>query len=107
MRTEPPVDVHVLERDDPDRPGGRRFGSLVHAIFAMSDVGSAADALNALASVQGRMVGATEDEIDAAVATVVRALAHPVAQRAAAARRKRRTPSRGPGTAQNGARKSC
>jgi ATP-dependent helicase/nuclease subunit A len=31
------------------------------------------------------MVGATEDEIDAAVATVVRALAHPVVQRAAAA----------------------
>jgi len=64
-RTEPSVDVRVLERDDPDRPGGRRFGSLVHALFASIDLGSAADALKALASVQGRMVGATEDEIDA------------------------------------------
>jgi ATP-dependent helicase/nuclease subunit A len=84
MPTEPSVDVHVLERDDLDRPGGRRFGSLVHALFALIDLGSA-DALNAVASVQGRMIGATEDEIDAAVATAVRALAHPVMQRAAAA----------------------
>jgi ATP-dependent helicase/nuclease subunit A len=49
------------------------------------DLGSAADPLKAVASVQGRMVGAAEDEIDAAIATVVRALAHPVVQRAAEA----------------------
>ena len=85
MRTEPSVDIRVLERDDPNRPSGRRFGSLVHALFASIDLTSAADALKALVSVQGRMVGATEDEIDAAVTTVVRTLAHPVVQRAAAA----------------------
>src|ERR1700739_1062531 len=26
LRTEPSVDLHVLERDDVDRPGGRGFG---------------------------------------------------------------------------------
>lgn len=83
--TEPSVDVRVLERDDPDRPGGRRFGSLVHALFASIDLSSVANRLKTLATVQGRMVGATEDEIDAAVATVVRTLAHPVLQTAAAA----------------------
>jgi ATP-dependent helicase/nuclease subunit A len=85
MRTEPSVEIRVLERHDPVRPGGRRFGSLVHALFASIDLGSTADTLKALASVQGRMVGATEDEIDAAVAIVVRTIAHPIVQRAAAA----------------------
>ena len=34
LRTEPRVDVHVLERDDVNRPGGRRFGTPVHALLA-------------------------------------------------------------------------
>jgi ATP-dependent helicase/nuclease subunit A len=83
-RTEPPVDVHVLERDV-GRPGGRRFGALVHALLALIDLGSTTDALKATAAVQGRIVGATDEEIDAAVATVSRALAHPILRRAAAA----------------------
>jgi hypothetical protein len=69
LRTEPSVDVHVLERDV-NRPGGRRFGTLVHALLALIDLESKTDALRKTAAVQGRILGATEEEIDAAVATV-------------------------------------
>jgi ATP-dependent helicase/nuclease subunit A len=86
LRTEPSVDVHVLERDV-DRPGGQRFGTLVHALLALIDLESTTDALKATAAVQGRIVGATGEEIDAAVATVWRALAHPILRTASASAR--------------------
>jgi ATP-dependent exoDNAse (exonuclease V) beta subunit len=84
---EPSIEVHVLERDEIDRPGGRRFGTLVHALLALIDLGSADDDIRATAAVQGRIFGATEVEIDAAVAAVVRAMAHPILRRAANAAR--------------------
>jgi ATP-dependent helicase/nuclease subunit A len=87
LRAEPNVDLHVLERDDVDRPGGRRFGTLVHALLAVIDLESTTDALKKTAAVQGRILGATEEEIDAAVATVLRALAHPILRMAAASAR--------------------
>jgi hypothetical protein len=34
-----PVEVHVVARDGVDRPGGRRFGTLVHAVLALIDLG--------------------------------------------------------------------
>ena len=80
-----PVEVHVVARDEADRPGGRRFGSLVHAVLALIDLPSSSDDVAAIAAVQGKIVGATKEEIDAAVATVLRAKAHPVLQRAAKA----------------------
>jgi hypothetical protein len=87
LRTEPSVDLHVLERDDIDRPGGRRFGTLVHSLLALIDLESTSDALKKTAAVQGRILGATEEEIDVAVATVSRALAHPILRMAAASAR--------------------
>jgi ATP-dependent helicase/nuclease subunit A len=87
LRTEPSVDLHVLERENVDRPGGRRFGTLVHALLALIDLESTTDALKKMAAVQGRTLGATEEEIDAAVATVLRALAHPILRTAAASAR--------------------
>jgi len=84
VAAEPSVDVHILERDDIDRPGGRRFGTLVHALLALIDMESTTDALKKTAAVQGRILGATEEEIDASVATVLRALAHPILRTAAA-----------------------
>lgn len=80
-----PVEVHVVARDGADRPGGRRFGTLVHAVLALIDLPSSSDDVAATAAVQGKMVGATKEEIDAAVVTVLRAKAHPVLQRAAEA----------------------
>jgi ATP-dependent helicase/nuclease subunit A len=66
---------------------GRRFGTLVHALLAVIDLESTTDALKKTAAVQGRILGATEEEIDAAVATVLRALAHPILRMAAASAR--------------------
>ncbi|SFP36920.1 UvrD-like helicase C-terminal domain-containing protein [Bradyrhizobium sp. Ghvi] len=77
------VEVHVVARDGTDRPGGRRFGTLVHAVLALIDLQSSSVDLAAIATVQGKIVGATKEEIDAAVATVSRAKAHPLLQRAA------------------------
>jgi ATP-dependent exoDNAse (exonuclease V) beta subunit len=82
---EPPVDVEKVERGDLDRPGGRRFGVLVHSLLASVDLKADAPAVEAAASVHGRIVGATADEISAAIATMDRVLKHPVLRRAASA----------------------
>ncbi|WP_256375079.1 PD-(D/E)XK nuclease family protein [Bradyrhizobium sp. WSM2793] len=78
-----PVEVHVVARDGTDRPGGRRFGTLVHAVLALIDLQSSSVDLAAIAAVQGKIVGATKEEIDAAVAAISRAKTHPLLQRAA------------------------
>jgi ATP-dependent exoDNAse (exonuclease V) beta subunit len=80
----PGVDIERVDRGDLERPGGRRFGALVHALLASIDLTADADAVRTVASVQGRMVGATEEEISGAVATVGRVIKHPILQRAAA-----------------------
>ena len=82
---EPRVDVEKVERGDLERPGGRRFGALVHALLASIDLKADAPAVEAAASVHGRIVGATEEEISAAIATVGRVLEHPILRRAASA----------------------
>jgi ATP-dependent helicase/nuclease subunit A len=64
---EPHVHIERLERADQKRPGGRRFGALVHALLASIDLKANADAIQAAAIVHGRMVGATEHEISAAI----------------------------------------
>ncbi len=70
------------------RPSGKRFGRLVHAVLAVVDL--RATDLAALAASQARLVGATADEVAAAIASVRAALAHPLLVRAAAARELRR-----------------
>jgi ATP-dependent helicase/nuclease subunit A len=77
------VDVEVVARADAERPSGRRFGALVHGILAAIDLNATSEEIGAMARVQGRLVGATEAEIEAAVHTVVAALAHPIMRRAA------------------------
>ena len=67
------------------RPRGKRFGVLVHATLAeVSLVASESDA-HAMATIQGRLVGATLAEVDAAKSAVTSALAHPLMLRAAKA----------------------
>jgi hypothetical protein len=75
--------VEVVTRADPERPGGRRFGALVHGILAAVDLNATPEEISAMARAHGRLVGATEAEIEAAVPTVVAALAHPIMRRAA------------------------
>jgi ATP-dependent helicase/nuclease subunit A len=83
LRAHPPVQVEMIERGDFERPSGRRFGALVHALLASIDLNAGADAIQALAAVNGRLVGATEEEIQAAIVIVGSALRHPILQRAA------------------------
>jgi ATP-dependent helicase/nuclease subunit A len=82
------VQVELIKRDDVERPSGRRFGALVHAMLASVDLDSDALAIQASAAVNGRLVGATEEETIAAVATVRDTLEHPILRRAAASARK-------------------
>jgi ATP-dependent helicase/nuclease subunit A len=80
----PEVAVESIEIDF-SRPHGKRFGILVHAVLSVAPLNSDHDAIADVARVQGRILGATEVEVAAAVETVHRALRHPLMQRAAAA----------------------
>ncbi len=70
---------------DVSRPHGKRFGILVHAVLSVVPLNSDHEAIADVARAQGRILGATEDEVAAAAETVHRALRHPLMQRAAAA----------------------
>ncbi|HSB11698.1 MAG TPA: UvrD-helicase domain-containing protein [Blastocatellia bacterium] len=70
---------------DFSRPHGKRFGTLVHAVLSVVDLNADRAGVNAVASLQGRLLGASAEEIDAAAETSSRALAHPLMRRAAAA----------------------
>jgi ATP-dependent exoDNAse (exonuclease V) beta subunit len=70
----------------PRRPGGQRFGSLVHALIADMPLDAADDRTIArLASAHGRVLGADATEIAAAEELVQRLMKHPVIQAAARA----------------------
>jgi ATP-dependent exoDNAse (exonuclease V) beta subunit len=58
------------------RPAGRRFGTLVHATLANIALDAGRAAVAAMAATHGRITGATDDEVDAAVETIVGALRH-------------------------------
>jgi ATP-dependent helicase/nuclease subunit A len=68
-----------------ERPRGKRFGTLVHAILAHLALDAEATAIAAQASFFGRALDATPNEVRAAIATVANALASPLMRRAAAA----------------------
>jgi len=83
------IDVTTFaEATAPNRPGGQRFGSLVHALIADMPL-DAPDArtIARLASAHGRVLGADAAEIAAAEAIVLRVWQHPVLQAAARANR--------------------
>jgi ATP-dependent exoDNAse (exonuclease V) beta subunit len=84
LEDRPPVQIERIERGDSKRPSGRRFGALVHAILATVDLDADADAIKASALVNGRLVGATEEEIDAAAVAVRATLEHRILRRASA-----------------------
>ena len=75
-----PIDVRVENiAGDVVRPGGARFGTLVHALLADVPLSSAADrVLDRLAAAHGRVLGAPAEEIEAAIAVVRRVVEHPL-----------------------------
>jgi len=78
------IEVQEVALDRRGRPGGKRFGTLVHAVLATVDLAADEPAVRAAARAQGRLVGASEDEVDAAAVAVRAALDHPLLRRAAA-----------------------
>jgi len=60
-----PAQIDKVERGHSDRPGGRRFGALVHAVLASVDFNAEADAIRESAATNGKLVGSTEEEVDA------------------------------------------
>jgi ATP-dependent exoDNAse (exonuclease V) beta subunit len=79
------VDVESAAEGAP-RPGGVRFGTLVHAILAAVPLAPGNDtAAGQLADAHGRVLGAPAEEIAAAADVVRRVLRHPVLAAAARA----------------------
>ncbi|MCY4028087.1 MAG: UvrD-helicase domain-containing protein [Acidobacteria bacterium] len=97
----PPVTLVELPRDA-GRPEGARFGSLVHQVLAdvpldeapaadpraAGATGGASASVSAVACLNGRILGATEEEIAAAARVAARVLEHPLLARARAASRR-------------------
>lgn len=77
--------VERLVRATETRPGGRRFGALVHRLLAAVDLNGGPQAVRTMVAIQARLVGATEEEVESAVSVVTRALLHPLLKRAAVA----------------------
>jgi ATP-dependent exoDNAse (exonuclease V) beta subunit len=79
-------DVPIIDASSPgERPSGRRFGILVHALLAHVPLDASLDDVRDLARVQSRMLGATDEERDAAAAIVSRVVVHDLWQQARAA----------------------
>ena len=64
------------------RPGGLRFGALVHAVLATVPLHADSGQIERIAAQQGRIVSAPEEEIEAAKFVVALVLAHPLLDRA-------------------------
>lgn len=79
----PHVRVETVADTSSKRPGGKRFGALVHAVLASINF-SEVDTVQQSAAMNGRLIGATDEEIEAAIAAVRAALEHPLLRRAAA-----------------------
>ena len=73
----PPVEIVELPRAA-NRPSGRRFGTLVHAVLASVPLDGDLNIIQRLATIHGRILGAPQDEVDAASESVRVALAHRV-----------------------------
>jgi ATP-dependent exoDNAse (exonuclease V) beta subunit len=78
-----PIPVEEVEVDRP-RPGGRRFGALVHVALSLVPLDADASVVASVVDSQARLLGAGADERAAAAVAVGRALAHPLLRRAAA-----------------------
>jgi ATP-dependent exoDNAse (exonuclease V) beta subunit len=77
----PPVEIVELPRAA-NRPSGRRFGTLVHAVLASVPLDGGLAVIQHLATIHGRVLGAPAEEIGSASETVQTALAHPLLNQA-------------------------
>ena len=77
--------IEIVEAHRGDRPGGARFGELVHAVLASTPLDAGREAVHALTEVQARMLSAPVEEVATASELVTRVLAHELLARARAA----------------------
>jgi len=77
--------IEIVDAHRGDRPGGARFGELVHAVLASTPLDAGREAVHALTEVQARMLSAPVDEVASAIELVTRVLAHELLARARAA----------------------
>jgi ATP-dependent helicase/nuclease subunit A len=77
----PSVEIVELPRAA-NRPSGRRFGALVHAVLASVPLDGDLSVMQRLAAIHGRILGAPAEEIDSASEVVRSALAHSLLNRA-------------------------
>lgn len=82
-REDDEVDVEEVSLDRGGRPGGRRFGILVHRVLETVDLDADEPAVWAASRAAGRLEGASEAEVEAAAVAVRAALDHPLLRRAA------------------------
>jgi ATP-dependent exoDNAse (exonuclease V) beta subunit len=84
MAGKDPIDVRVesTEMSRQGRPHGKRFGILVHGVLSTIDLAAEPERATRAARAEGRLLGATPEEMDAAAASVVAALRHPLLSRA-------------------------
>ena len=81
------VVIEATEATRRARPHGKRFGILVHAVLATVALDADESAIADAARIQGRIAGASEEEVAASRDVVRAALAHPLLARARAAER--------------------
>jgi ATP-dependent exoDNAse (exonuclease V) beta subunit len=84
------IQVEKVLHADTERPIGRRFGALVHAVLASVPLDANTDEIGSATEANARLLDATAEEINAAVTTVRNALQHPLMRRAAGANELRR-----------------
>jgi ATP-dependent exoDNAse (exonuclease V) beta subunit len=84
------VDVVGARHASPAGPTGRRFGTLVHSVLRDVPLDANRAAIRQWAQLNGRVVGAPAEEVEAACSRVEAALAHPLLDRARRAERKHR-----------------
>jgi len=79
----PGVRIEAVDCDRRGRPGGRRFGTLVHAVLAEVDFAAGTEEVERIAALQGRWLDASDEEVRHAAVAASAALAHPLLARAA------------------------
>src|SRR5262249_7619070 len=82
----PPVSAFIQVESLPkkkSRPTGTRFGTLVHTILRDIDLRADKKAIADLANIHGRLLGASQEEVQASLPAISAALNHSLVKRAA------------------------
>jgi ATP-dependent helicase/nuclease subunit A len=79
----PPSAVAMVEIErDLERPTGPRYGALVHAVLATIPLDASRRQIDEVAGLQGRILGATAQEVESAGKVIESVLGHPLMARA-------------------------